>query len=146
MRRQPLLLCLALAAAAATAAQAQTGDTITVGNVKRGSLRGTALGLSVQRTDFRLPCASGSAACEEISVVGKANIGGGSFGLFGRVGSGSAARTFALGTDAGFGLSYGAGLSWDFSPRASATLGWDSYDLRPGGAVRSTSLGLQLRY
>ena len=139
MRSQPLLLCLALAAAAATAAQAQTGDTITVGNVKRGSLRGTALGLSV-------PCASGSAACEEISVVGKANIGGGSFGLFGRVGSGSAARTFALGTDAGFGLSYGAGLSWDFSPRASATLGWDSYDLRPGGAVRSTSLGLQLRY
>ena len=26
--------------------------------------------------------------------------------------------------------SYGVGLSWDFAPRASATVGWDSYDLR----------------
>ena len=146
MRRQLFVLCLAVAAATATAAQAQTSDILTVGQVKRGWLSGTSLGLSVERSDFRLPCASGSAACEEVSVVGKASFGSSSFGLFGRVGSGSAARTYALGTDTGFGLSYGAGLSWDFSPRASATLGWDSYDLRPGGAVRSTSLGLRLRY
>jgi hypothetical protein len=145
MRRQPLLLCLVLAAAA-TAGHAQTSDTIAAGSIKQGWLSGTSLGLSVQRNDFRLPCASGGPACEEVSVVGRASFGASSLGLFGRVGSGTSVRTAALGTDSGFGLSYGAGLSWDFSPRASATLGWDSYDLRPGGAVRSTSLGLQLRY
>lgn len=45
--------------------------------------------------------------------------------------------------------SYGLGVSWDFTPNTSATLGWDSYDLRQGGAereLRATSLGLQWRY
>jgi hypothetical protein len=38
-------------------------------------------------------------------------------------------------------------VSWDFTPRLSATFEWGSYDLRaPGGPVRSTSLGLQYRY
>ena len=45
------------------------------------------------------------------------------------------------------GLGWGVGVSWDFSPRGSAVLGWDSWDLRSGGEpVRSTSLGLQWRY
>ena len=48
------------------------------------------------------------------------------------------------------GLSYGAGVSYDFTPRLSATLEWDSNDFRfaSGGRdpVRSTSLGLQYRY
>jgi hypothetical protein len=39
----------------------------------------------------------------------------------------------------------------EVTPRLSATLGWDSYDLRLGGGIprdtlRSTSLGLQYRY
>jgi OmpA-OmpF porin, OOP family len=54
------------------------------------------------------------------------------------------------GSENGFGLSYGAGLSWDFSPRISAVLEWDSHDFRfaNGGRdpVRATSLGLQYRY
>jgi OmpA-OmpF porin, OOP family len=54
------------------------------------------------------------------------------------------------GSDQGFGLSYGAGVSFSFTPRLSATLEWDSNDFRLPGAgrdpVRSTSLGLQYRY
>lgn len=49
----------------------------------------------------------------------------------------------------GYGLSYAAGLSWDFSRRASATVGVEGYDLRLGGArepVLATSLGLRWRY
>jgi hypothetical protein len=52
--------------------------------------------------------------------------------------------------DRGFGLSFGAGLSFDFSPRLSATVQWDSVDAQAttGGRdpVRSTSLGLKYRY
>ena len=55
----------------------------------------------------------------------------------------------ALG-ETGYGLSWGAGLSYDFTPRVSAVLEWDNHDLRFGGAsrepVRATSLGLQFRY
>jgi len=44
----------------------------------------------------------------------------------------------------------GAGVSYDFNPRISATLQWDSNDFRFAGTgrdpVRSTSLGLQIRY
>jgi hypothetical protein len=52
--------------------------------------------------------------------------------------------------ESGYRLTYGVGLSWDFTPRLSATLGWDSYDLRTAGSerepVRFTNIGLQWRY
>lgn len=54
----------------------------------------------------------------------------------------------ANGSD-GYGLSYAAGLSWDFSRRASASVSVESYDLRLGGVrepVLATSLGLRWRY
>ena len=77
-----------------------------------------------------------------------------SVGVFGKLGTtygrsdtsvmGNAA---ASGPEQGFGLSWGGGLSYDFTPRLSATFEWGSYDLRvPGGPVRSTNLGLQYRY
>jgi hypothetical protein len=44
------------------------------------------------------------------------------------------------------GVTYGVGLSWDFSRSASAVLGFDSYDVRGLGDVRATRLGLQWRY
>lgn len=92
-----------------------------------------------------------------LSLVGKAPLGR-SFGLFGKVGTTygrteTSTRTgsgVAAGTERGFGLSYGAGVSYDFTPRLSATLQWDSHDFRFAGSgrdpVRSTSLGLQYRY
>ncbi|MBC5765333.1 hypothetical protein [Ramlibacter albus] len=147
---RPVLRHLVIAAAAVLPAlgTAQTSSTQLYSGPVRDHWWGrTALGLSLNRTDFRVPCFSPGGSCEELSFVGRASVGDTSFNLFGKVGSTSHVRTYALGADAGFGLAYGAGVSWDFSPRASATIAWDSYDLRPGsGAVRSTSLGLQLRY
>ena len=92
-----------------------------------------------------------------LSLVGKAPLAR-SVGVFGRLGttygrtetSTSGSSAVAAGSERGFGLSYGAGLSYEFTPRLSATLEWDTNDFRfPGGGrdpVRSTSLGLQYRY
>ena len=87
-----------------------------------------------------------------VGVVGRARIAP-EFGVYGRLATAFVRTpTSVLGAsvDTGAGVSYGVGLSWDFSPSASAILGWDRYDLRFGSGerdtVRSTSLGLQWRY
>jgi OmpA-OmpF porin, OOP family len=89
-----------------------------------------------------------------LSLVGNAPLGT-SWRLFGKLGTTGRPETSILGagvapgTEPGFGLSYGAGLSFAVTPRLSATLEWDSNDFRFPGAgreVRSTSLGLQYRY
>ena len=88
-----------------------------------------------------------------LSVVGRAQLLP-SVGVFGKLGTAYGhsdtsvmGNTGASGPDQGFGLAYGGGFSYRFSPRLSAQLEWDSYDLRVGGGpVRSTSLGLQFRY
>ena len=92
-----------------------------------------------------------------LSLVGKAQVAR-SLRVFGKVGStygrsetaALAASSIATGSEQGFGLSYGAGVSYDFTPRLSATLELDSNDFRFAGGgrdpVRSTSLGLQYRY
>lgn len=86
-----------------------------------------------------------------ISMVGRAPLGQ-SLGVFGKIG---AVQAMGPGSGlgmraAGPGLSLGAGLSYDITPRLSATLAWDSVDLRFAGVgrepVRSTSVGLQYRY
>ena len=144
------VLCLAIAAAIVSVAlpsAAQVGSTpVWSAPLKQYGWGRSALGLAVNRTDFGIPCPSFSASCEEVSVVGRASVGESPFSLFGKVGSTSHVKTYALGADSGAGLSYGAGLSWEFSPRASATVTWDTYDLRGTGNVRATSLGLQFRY
>ncbi|HSV34695.1 MAG TPA: outer membrane beta-barrel protein [Ramlibacter sp.] len=90
-----------------------------------------------------------------LSLVGKTQIAR-TVGVFGRLGTTYGNESVALGTnvmgagpDQGFGLAYGAGLSFDFTPRLSATVEFDSRDWRFTGGrdpVRSTSLGLQFRY
>ncbi|HSV78246.1 MAG TPA: hypothetical protein VLK85_03445 [Ramlibacter sp.] len=68
----------------------------------------------------------------KVGVVGKKGLAS-DLGVYGRLGASS----------------YGVGFSWDFSPRASAMLGWDAYDIRTVNGerdVRATSLGLQWRY
>ena len=89
-----------------------------------------------------------------LAVVGSAHLS--SFGVFGKVGTLSYSRsdTSAMGMGVSLppeqqsgGLSWGGGVSYDFTPRLSATFEWVSYDLRmPTGPVRSTDLGLQYRY
>jgi OOP family OmpA-OmpF porin len=93
----------------------------------------------------------------DLSLVGKAPLWQ-SLGVFGKLGttygrtetSASPGSTLPTGSESGFGLSYGAGVSYDFTPQLSATLGWDSHDFRFAGTgrdpVRATSLGLQYKY
>ena len=91
-----------------------------------------------------------------LSLVGRRPIAGSSFSVYGKLGatygytdpSGAPAALATGGPEQGYGMSFGAGLSMDLTPRLSATLGFDSHDLRLGGGrdFRATSLGLQYRY
>jgi OmpA-OmpF porin, OOP family len=85
-----------------------------------------------------------------LAVVGKAGLFA-DVGVYGRVGTTVTRGSGLAGapvTDRG--LSYGVGLSWDFSRRGSAMFGFESYDVRGQAGdvrdVRSTNLGLQWRY
>lgn len=86
-----------------------------------------------------------------VSVVGRAQMSP-SFGLFGRVGTTAYQRpdTTAMGMAAApvsDAMSWGAGVSYDLTPRLSASLEWTSYDLRvANGPLRSANLGLKYRY
>jgi OOP family OmpA-OmpF porin len=92
-----------------------------------------------------------------LSLVGRRALFGSSFSVYGKLGAtygyaegaGSPLAVTPATQDQGYGLSYGAGVSLDFTPQLSATLGWGSHDLRLGGVrdgFRATSLGLQYRY
>lgn len=106
-----------------------------------------SLSMQVGRTDGPALLGAGPGPGLNVSLVGKAGLAW-DLGVYGRVGT-----TFnraALAPNAGEGgLTYGIGLSWDFSRRGSAAFGLDSYDVRSGtGEARDvrTSLGLQWRY
>jgi hypothetical protein len=120
---------------------------------------GNFWGVEVGYVDMaRVPRIAGESRAQglNLSLVGKTPIWQ-SLGIFGKVGT-TYGRTDtsnlgagpAMASDQGFGLSYGAGVSFAFTPRLSATLEWDSNDFRFAGTgrdpVRSTSLGLQYRY
>ncbi|GAB2592063.1 hypothetical protein GCM10027034_25940 [Ramlibacter solisilvae] len=92
-----------------------------------------------------------------LSLVGRTRLAS-SWSLFGRVGTtygrtdttAMAASSTPGGSEQGFGMSMGGGVSYDFTPRLSGTLEWETHDLRFAGGtrdpVRSTNLGLQYRY
>ena len=91
-----------------------------------------------------------------VSLIGKLPIAQ-SLGLFGKVGalygrtrtSTGTSADITSGNESGFGLSLGAGLSWDFSPTMSAVLEWDHYhfNFQSGrDPVHSTSVGLQYKF
>lgn len=91
-----------------------------------------------------------------LSLVGRAPVAE-PFGVFGKVGvTWGHTRTDTVpgatipgGSHNGFGLSLGAGVSWDFTPKLAGVLEWDRHDFRfEGGrdAVRATSVGLQYKY
>jgi len=92
-----------------------------------------------------------------LSLVARAPVGAG-FGVFGKLGttygwtntSTSANSSVASGNENGFGLAYGVGASYDFTPKLSAVLAWDSHDFHFAGSgrdpIRVTSLGLMYRY
>ncbi len=91
-----------------------------------------------------------------LSLVGKAPLSS-QFSLLGKIGttygrtetSAVAGSGVTSGSDNGFGLSYGIGASWDFTPNVAATINWDSHDFRFAGGrdqVRMTSVGLQYKF
>jgi opacity protein-like surface antigen len=91
-----------------------------------------------------------------LSLVGRAPLGG-SLGVYGKLGTNygrgdawAPGASPALAGESSSGFAYSAGMSYSFTPRLSATLEWESNDLRfMGGTrdpVRSTNLGLRYRY
>jgi OOP family OmpA-OmpF porin len=93
-----------------------------------------------------------------LSLVGRRPLSlfGSRFSVYGKLGTTygvadpAVAATPVPPLEGGYGLSFGAGVSMDFTPRLSGSFGFDSHELRLGGGprdpVRSTSLGLQFRY
>lgn len=92
-----------------------------------------------------------------LSLVGKLPLSP-SFGVFGKVGT-TYGRTkvsslpgsgVPAGNEDGFGLSVGAGVSYDFSERWSAVLQWDRHDFKFAGAgrenINATTVGLKYRF
>lgn len=92
---------------------------------------------------------AGRAPGLNLSLVGKAGLVS-DFGVYGRIGTFHRSGPLLTSPAGGEGgLTYGVGLSWDFSRSASAAVGLDSYDVRGhAGEARDvrTSLGLQWRY
>jgi OOP family OmpA-OmpF porin len=128
--------------------------------ISAGGMLGNFWGVELAYLDMgRIARGGGSTRARglNLSVLGKAPVWQ-SVGVFGKLGttygrtetSANPASGVAAGSERGFGLSYGAGVSYDFTPQLSATLAWDSHDFRFAGGgrdpVRSTSLGLQYRY
>ena len=125
-----------------------------------GSMLGNFWGVELGYLDMgRISRGGGTTRAKglDLSLVGKTPVWE-ALGVFGKVGTtygrtettADAGSTTATGSERGFGLSYGAGVSYDFTPQLSATLALESHDFRfAGGArdpVRSTSLGLQYKY
>ena len=134
-------------------------DSDTAVRLYGGAMMGNHWGVEIGYLDLgRIAREGGKTRAQglNLSLVGKAPLVS-ALGVFGRLGTTygrtettASSAAIAAGTEKGFGLSYGAGLSYDFTPRLSATLEWDSNDFRFAGGgrdpVRSTSLGLQYRY
>jgi hypothetical protein len=149
LQRTPWGWVLGMVLAGSTAAQGQ------------GVLRWPGSGMGLQAPDLQVDLQAGytgpspmerrlaQSQPQGVKLVGRsARLG--DLGVYGRFGLGSRSNYMGNGpasTDSA--MSYGVGLSWDLSPRASAVLGWDSYDMRTAIGdrdVRATSLGLQWRY
>jgi opacity protein-like surface antigen len=91
-----------------------------------------------------------------LSLVGRAPLSE-QFDLFGKVGttygrtrtSGTSGLGVQTGKEDGFGLSYGLGARWAFTPQWAAVLEWESHKFKfsdGSDAVRMTTVGLQYRF
>jgi hypothetical protein len=152
LQRTLLGLVLGLLAVASALAQAQ-------GSLRwRSTGSGNAVGLQGDSADYRLNVQMGtvdsypmdrlfgSSQPQGLSVklVGKSGWLS-DVGVYGRMGTLSNRALPGAGPDTSA-LGYGVGVSWELSPRATASLGWDTYDVRGASDIRGTSLGLRWRY
>jgi len=115
-----------------------------MGRMARGGGNTWASGLNFSLVGQTPSLTGGSGSAGGLSAFGKVG------GLWGRTHTKLAAgSTLESGSQTGFGLSLGAGLSWDFSQRTSAVLEWDRYWFHFAGGqdpVSTASIGLQWRY
>lgn len=91
-----------------------------------------------------------------LSLVGRAPLSE-QFDLFGKVGttygrtrtSGASGLGVRTGKEDGFGLSYGLGARWAFTPQWAAVVEWESHKFKfsdGDNAVKMTTVGLQYRF
>lgn len=125
-----------------------------------GSYFNDNMGMELGYTDFgKINRAGGSTRARGISLslVGKLPLSP-SFNLLGKIGttysdtdtSANPASGVATGSENGFGLSYGVGAEYAFTPQWSALLQYESHDLKFAGdsneRVGVTTLGVRYRY
>ena len=151
LQRTLLGLVGGLVAASALTAHAQ-------GSLRWRGLDNGAQGLQADSTNFRVNVQAGSVESYpldhllsssqpqglNVRLVGKSGWFS-DVGVYGRMGTLTNRALLGAGPDTST-MGYGVGLSWDLSPRATASLGWDSYDVRGASDIRGTSLGLRWRY
>jgi hypothetical protein len=150
---QRTLLGLVIASIAALA-----GTALAQGTLRwRGADNG-AIGLQADRASFRVNVQAGSVDSYpldhllgssqpqglNVKLVGKTGWFS-DVGIYGRMGTLTNRSLLGAGPDTST-MGYGVGVSWDLSPRATASLGWDTYDVRGASDIRGTSLGLRWRY
>lgn len=134
-------------------------DSDTAGSIYFGSMFRDNLGAELGYVNMgRVSRGGGDTKAHglNLSLVGKAPLSP-AFSLLGKVGTtygrtkttSAAGSGVTAGSDNGFGLSYGIGASYDFTPNVAATINWDSHDFRFAGGrdpVRMTSVGLQYKF
>lgn len=132
----------------------------TVYNIYSGTFFSPNFGLELGYTNFgKITRAGGNTKAEGInlSLVGKAPLGS-QFNLLGKLGT-TYGRTdvssapfsgISSGRETGFGVSYGLGAEYVFSPKMSAVLQYDEHRLRFVNAGRerisATTVGLRYRF
>ena len=135
-------------------------DKDTAYSIYAGSYFNPYLGLEAGYTDFgkaRRGGGESKAMGFNLSLVGKYPLGT-SFNLLGKVGS-TYGRTevsslpgsgITAGKESGFGISYGVGAEYLFTPQLSAVAQYDEHRLEFAGAGRdrigAATLGLRLRF
>ncbi len=133
----------------------------TVYNIYSGTFFSPNFGLELGYTHFgNVARAGGSTKAEgvNLSLVGKAPLGSSGFNLLGKVGttygrtdvSAAPSSGISSGRETGFGVSYGLGAEYVFSPQISAVVQYDEHKLRFVNAgrdrVSAATLGLRYRF
>ncbi|SFU51532.1 Opacity protein [Polaromonas sp. YR568] len=129
-------------------------------NIYGGSYFNNNFGLELGYTDFgKVNRGGGQTEAEGInlSLVGRLPLSN-SFNLLGKLGttygrtrvSALPASGLASGNESDWGVSYGIGAEWAFTPALSAVLAWDEHNLKFVGTgkdrISTTSLGLRYRF
>ena len=134
-------------------------DSTTGYSIYAGGMWNKNLGLEIGMSDYgKIDRAGGSTKAYGFSLkaVGVTSLTE-SLNAFAKAGTlysrssvtADAASGLTTGSDTNWGLTYGVGLSFDFSPKVAATLSWDRSNVHFAGSqehINATSLGLKYRF